>query len=90
MEPRHLGGVAIITKSFARIHETNLKKQGLLPLTFVNPEDYNKISPDDTVSIVGLKDFAPGENTSLEMLLIVLFSRQKFDNEGQEQKWQHL
>ncbi len=47
LEPRHLGGVAIIVKSFARIHETNLKKQGMLPLTFANPADYDKISPQD-------------------------------------------
>lgn len=50
LEPRHLGGIAIITRSFARIHETNLKKQGMLPLTFINPEDYEKISPEDKVS----------------------------------------
>ncbi|KAK4496910.1 hypothetical protein PRZ48_011359 [Zasmidium cellare] len=51
LEPRHLGGLAIITRSFARIHETNLKKQGMLPLTFSNPEDYDKIKPDDRVDI---------------------------------------
>jgi len=50
LEPRHLGGLAIITRSFARIHETNLKKQGMLPLTFQNPADYDKISPEDKVS----------------------------------------
>lgn len=50
LEPRHLGGLAIITRSFARIHETNLKKQGMLPLTFENPEDYDKIKPEDKVS----------------------------------------
>ncbi|XP_064419450.1 aconitate hydratase, mitochondrial [Latimeria chalumnae] len=61
LEPRHLGGMAIITKSFARIHETNLKKQGLLPLTFSDPADYDKIHPDDTISIVGLKKLAPGK-----------------------------
>eukprot|EP01027_Heterolobosea_sp_BB2_P022054 GEZU01032443.1.p1 GENE.GEZU01032443.1~~GEZU01032443.1.p1 ORF type:complete len:784 (+),score=304.20 GEZU01032443.1:56-2407(+) len=61
LEPRHLGGRAIITKSFARIHETNLKKQGMLPLTFSNPEDYDKISPSDRISLVGLKDLAPGK-----------------------------
>ncbi|XP_075231398.1 aconitate hydratase, mitochondrial-like [Lycorma delicatula] len=61
LEPRHLGGRAIIVKSFARIHETNLKKQGLLPLTFANPDDYNKIKPTDKISLVGLKDFAPGK-----------------------------
>lgn len=52
LEPRHLGGLAIITRSFARIHETNLKKQGMLPLTFSNPEDYDKINPDDKVDIL--------------------------------------
>ncbi|KAF2224401.1 aconitase family-domain-containing protein [Elsinoe ampelina] len=52
LEPRHLGGLAIIVKSFARIHETNLKKQGMLPLTFSNPEDYDKISPDDKVDLL--------------------------------------
>ncbi|KAH0544003.1 hypothetical protein FGG08_001770 [Glutinoglossum americanum] len=52
LEPRHLGGLAIITRSFARIHETNLKKQGMLPLTFINPEDYDKINPDDKVDLL--------------------------------------
>ncbi|XP_051958502.1 aconitate hydratase, mitochondrial-like [Xyrauchen texanus] len=61
LEPRHLGGRAIIVKSFARIHETNLKKQGLLPLTFSNPADYDKIHPDDKITIVGLQSFAPGK-----------------------------
>merc|ERR1719351_513472 len=60
LEPRHLGGRAIIVKSFARIHETNLKKQGLLPLTFNDPADYDKIQPSDRVSIVGLQTFTPG------------------------------
>ncbi len=59
MEPRFLGGKAILVKSFARIHETNLKKQGMLPLTFDNPDDYDKIQEDDKLSIVGLKEFAP-------------------------------
>uniref|UniRef100_A0A674NX39 Aconitate hydratase, mitochondrial n=1 Tax=Takifugu rubripes TaxID=31033 RepID=A0A674NX39_TAKRU len=61
LEPRHLGGRAIIVKSFARIHETNLKKQGLLPLTFSDPSDYDKIRPDDKISIRGLKTFTPGK-----------------------------
>ncbi|XP_051899046.1 aconitate hydratase, mitochondrial [Pristis pectinata] len=61
LEPRHLGGRAIIVKSFARIHETNLKKQGLLPLTFSDPSDYDKVQPDDKVSITGLNEFAPGK-----------------------------
>ncbi|PNS21987.1 aconitate hydratase, mitochondrial [Sphaceloma murrayae] len=52
LEPRHLGGLAIITKSFARIHETNLKKQGMLPLTFINPDDYDKIAPNDKVDLL--------------------------------------
>jgi aconitate hydratase len=60
MEPRFLGGRAIIVKSFARIHETNLKKQGMLPLTFANPADYDKLQEDDRVSILGLTDFQPG------------------------------
>ncbi len=60
MEPRFLGGRAIIVKSFARIHETNLKKQGMLPLTFANPSDYDKLQEDDRVSILGLTAFQPG------------------------------
>lgn len=59
MEPRHLGVRAILVKSFARIHETNLKKQGMLALTFANKEDYNKIQEDDVIDIVGLTTFAP-------------------------------
>ena len=51
MEPRHLGGVAVIVRSFARIHETNLKKQGMLPLTFADPADYERVSPDDRVTL---------------------------------------
>merc|ERR1711937_168177 len=60
LEPRHLGGRAIIVKSFARIHETNLKKQGMLPLTFADPADYEKVTPRDKVSIHGLDTFTPG------------------------------
>ncbi len=60
MEPRFLGGKAIIVKSFARIHETNLKKQGMLALTFQNPNDYDLIREDDKLSITGLQNFAPG------------------------------
>ena len=59
MEPRHLGVRAILVKSFARIHETNLKKQGMLALTFANPADYDKIREDDTFDIQGLTTFAP-------------------------------
>ncbi len=65
MEPRHLGGRAIIVKSFARIHETNLKKQGMLPLTFDNPADYDKIQENDKVDIVGLTNLAPGSQLKL-------------------------
>jgi aconitate hydratase len=61
MEPRHLGGVAVIARSFARIHETNLKKQGLLPLTFSDPGDYDKVREDDKVSILGLVKLAAGK-----------------------------
>jgi aconitate hydratase len=65
MEPRFLGGKAIIVKSFARIHETNLKKQGMLPLTFANPSDYDKIQEDDKLSVTGLKNFAEGKQLEL-------------------------
>ncbi|PRT54774.1 Aconitate hydratase, mitochondrial [Wickerhamiella sorbophila] len=65
LEPRYLGGFAIITKSFARIHETNLKKQGLLPLNFVNPADYDKINPEDRIDLVGLNELAPGKNVKM-------------------------
>ncbi len=61
MSPRHLGGIAVITKSFARIHETNLKKQGALALTFATPADYDKVREDDRISISGLSTFAPGQ-----------------------------
>ena len=67
LEPRHLGGRAIIVKSFARIHETNLKKQGLLPLTFANPSDYDKIQPTDKISLLGLNDLAPGKPVKAEI-----------------------
>lgn len=67
LEPRFLGGRAIIARSFARIHETNLKKQGMLPLTFADPEDYDRISGYDRVSIVGLADLAP--NRPLQMVV---------------------
>lgn len=62
LEPRHLGGKAIIVKSFARIHETNLKKQGLLPLTFKDPSDFDKFKSDSRVSLVDLANLAPGKN----------------------------
>lgn len=67
MSPRFLGCTAVITKSFARIHETNLKKQGVLALTFVNSKDYEKIQEKDLLTIKGLNDLAPGKNLTLEM-----------------------
>ncbi|HVK98100.1 MAG TPA: aconitate hydratase [Flavisolibacter sp.] len=65
MEPRHLGVRAILVKSFARIHETNLKKQGMLALTFANKDDYDKIQEDDIIDIFGLKDFAEGKQLTV-------------------------
>ncbi|SEG58494.1 aconitate hydratase [Sphingobacterium lactis] len=61
MEPRHLGVRAVLVKSFARIHETNLKKQGMLGLTFDNKDDYDKIQENDTIDIIGLTEFAPNK-----------------------------
>lgn len=61
MSPRYLGCRAVVTRSFARIHETNLKKQGVLPLTFVNPADYEKVQEEDQVSITGLTSFTEGK-----------------------------
>lgn len=67
MEPRFLNVKAILVKSFARIHETNLKKQGMLALTFVNKEDYDKVKEDDKISILGLTDFKPDKNLIVEL-----------------------
>ncbi len=67
MEPRYLGVKAVLVKSFARIHETNLKKQGMLALTFINPSDYDKVRQDDLISIRGLDQMAPGQ--SLQVIL---------------------
>ena len=67
MEPRHLGVRAVLVKSFARIHETNLKKQGMLGLTFANKDDYNKIQENDTIDIIGLTEFAPGKPLTLAL-----------------------
>ena len=61
MEPRHLNVKVVLVKSFARIHETNLKKQGMLGLTFADKADYDKIREDDIISVLGLKDFSPGK-----------------------------
>ncbi len=60
MEPRHLGVKVVLVRSFARIHETNLKKQGILAITFDNPDDYEKIKEDDKIDVLGLKEFKPG------------------------------
>ncbi|MBD0365359.1 MAG: aconitate hydratase [Flavisolibacter sp.] len=65
MEPRHLGVRAIVVKSFARIHETNLKKQGMLALTFANKDDYDKVQEDDTIDITGLTTFASGKQLTM-------------------------
>lgn len=65
MEPRHMGVKAIVVKSFARIHETNLKKQGLLALTFVNPSDYDLVRQDDTIDIEGYDKMTPGQNLTI-------------------------
>jgi len=67
MEPRYLGVKAVIVKSFARIHETNLKKQGMLALTFANPADYDKIRQDDTIEIVGFEAMAPGQPLTIAL-----------------------
>ena len=65
MEPRHLGVRVVLTKSFARIHETNLKKQGMLALTFADKSDYDKILEDDSIDVIGLTSFAPGTPLTL-------------------------
>jgi aconitate hydratase len=66
MEPRYLGGEAIIVKSFARIHETNLKKQGMLPLTFEKTSDYDKVREDDRIDL-DIKDIAPGKQVKMTL-----------------------
>ncbi|MES2487133.1 MAG: aconitate hydratase [Bacteroidota bacterium] len=68
MEPRHLGVKAVLVKSFARIHETNLKKQGMLALTFANEADYDLIQEDDTFNFIDLKEFAPGKALTLQVV----------------------
>lgn len=67
MCPRHLGAAAVLTKSFARIHETNLKKQGVLAMTFANPADYDKIIDGDVLAVKGLTSFTPGKNLTVEI-----------------------
>jgi aconitate hydratase len=68
MQPRHLGVRAVLVKSFARIHETNLKKQGMLALTFANPDDYDKIQEDDTFNFLDLNQFAPEKPITIEVV----------------------
>lgn len=68
MQPRHLGVASVIVRSFARIHETNLKKQGVLALTFANKEDYDKIQEDDTINFIDLTEFTPGKPLTLELV----------------------
>jgi aconitate hydratase len=67
MEPRHLGVRAVLVKSFARIHETNLKKQGMLGITFANPADYDKIKEDDVIDVLGLTTFTPGQQLTIAL-----------------------
>jgi aconitate hydratase len=81
MEPRHLGVKAVLVKSFARIHETNLKKQGMLAITFANPADYDKVREDDNINVIGLTTFAPGQQ-----LTVVL---QHSDGSSEEIKVNH-
>jgi len=68
MQPRHLGSVAVLVRSFARIHETNLKKQGMLALTFADKADYDKIQEDDTFNFLDLTEFAPGKPLKIELI----------------------
>lgn len=89
LSPRLLGGAAVITRSFARIHESNLKKQGLLALTFQNPQDYDRLREDDRLSLVGLREMAPGkpvrcvvrhaDGTSEELLLNHSYSESQLE-----------
>lgn len=67
MCPRHMGGRVVITRSFARIHETNLKKQGILPLTFQDPKDYELVQEGDTIDIIGVTDIMPGSSLSARL-----------------------
>ena len=67
MEPRFLGVHAVVVKSFARIHETNLKKQGMLALTFVNKSDYDKVRQDDVVTIKNFDEMAPGKTLTIRL-----------------------
>lgn len=86
LEPRHLGGRAIITKSFARIHETNLKKQGMLPLTFANPADYDLVQPHSKISLLGLDKLAPGKQVDCEIKTDGKVSKIKLNHSFNEQQ----
>lgn len=68
MQPRHLGSVAVLVRSFARIHETNLKKQGMLALTFADKADYDKVLEDDTINFIDLTEFAPNKPLTIELV----------------------
>ena len=68
MEPRHLGVKVVLVKSFARIHETNLKKQGMLGITFANESDYDLIQEDDTFNFTDLSDFSPENHLTIEVV----------------------
>jgi aconitate hydratase len=67
MSPRYLGCAVVLVKSFARIHETNLKKQGILPLTFKDPRDYDRVAAQDRVSVTGLAALAPGKPVTVAL-----------------------
>uniref|UniRef100_A0A8D8FTA8 Aconitate hydratase, mitochondrial n=1 Tax=Culex pipiens TaxID=7175 RepID=A0A8D8FTA8_CULPI len=86
LEPRHLGGRAIITKSFARIHETNLKKQGMLPLTFANAADYDLVQPHSKISLLGLEKLAPGKQVDCEIKTDGKVSKIKLNHSFNEQQ----
>ena len=86
MEPRHLGVKAVIVKSFARIHETNLKKQGLLALTFAQESDYDKIQEDDRFNFIDLNNFTPGKPLTLELVHADLSTEQLVLNHSYNQQ----
>jgi aconitate hydratase len=67
MSPRHLGCAVVVTRSFARIHESNLKKQGILPLTFVNPADWEKVREDDEISVAGALAIEPDKGVAVTL-----------------------
>ena len=92
LEPRHLGGRAIIVKSFARIHETNLKKQGMLPLTFDDPKDYDKVRPDDRINLKEIADLSPKKVSGLHcrtFSFTALLSSAESEVRPEAQRWFH-